>query len=89
MGVKEGRRFVAAARVLLCFASIALLVVTSLAAQDAKPPASGKFNGKEWWFEASGAYAFPGEVGMDDEQGILVAISNAGFSSRMDRIWDR
>jgi hypothetical protein len=78
-----------AARAILVSIAIALAGVTPALAQDSKPQASGKFEGKEWWFDASGAYAFPSEVGMDDEQGVMVAISNVGFSSNVDKYWDR
>jgi hypothetical protein len=71
----------------------ALLLLTAIAAsaqQQQKGPASGKFEGREWTFEALGAYAFPAEVGMDDVPGIRVAVSNGSFSTeRMDLIWDR
>jgi hypothetical protein len=59
-------------------------------APAAKEAASGKFEGREWTFEAHGAYAFPGEVGMDDEPGIILAVSNGVFSpDGLDRYWDR
>lgn len=75
-------RFVAAA--------LALTLVVPVTAQNEKPQASGKFEGKEWTFEANGAYAFAAEVGMDDEPGVRVAISNSAFSvESMDRYWDR
>ncbi len=74
----------------------ASLMVLALAAgvaaqtQPQKEAASGKFDGREWTFEAHGAYAFPGEVGMDKEPGVLVAVSNGTFTiDQMDRIWDR
>jgi hypothetical protein len=85
------RRRLAASTIVL-----ALGLAVGAAAQQQKAPAakeaaSGKFEGREWTFEAHGAYAFPGEVGMDDEPGILVAVSNGTFSSpeRLDVIWDR
>jgi hypothetical protein len=54
------------------------------------PQATGKFTGKNWEFETAGAYAYPGEVGFDDEPGILVAVSNATFNApTLDRYWDR
>jgi len=57
---------------------------------DPAPQAAGSFAGKNWKFEAQGAYAFPGKVGFDDEQGILVAVSNVPFSAaKLDTIWDR
>lgn len=57
----------------------------------AEPPqAAGKFTGKNWTFETVGAYAYPGEVGFDDEAGIRVAVSNAVFrADALDRFWDR
>jgi opacity protein-like surface antigen len=84
----DDRRSVTVTPALLC-AAVLLLVATTLVAQDAKQ-ASGRFDGREWYFEASGAYAFPGEIGMDDEQGILVAISNSSFAAKnIDQMWDR
>lgn len=54
------------------------------------PQAAGKFSGKNWEFEASGAYAYPGAVGFDDAAGIRVAVSNASFRAEtIDRFWDR
>jgi hypothetical protein len=82
-------------RRLLAASTIALVLAASASAQDTKAPAakeaaSGKFEGREWTFEAHGAYAFPGEVGMDDEAGILVAVSNGTFTNdALDRYWDR
>jgi hypothetical protein len=50
----------------------------------------GKFEGKNWTFEAFGAYAFPAEVGWDDEPGVRVAVSNTGFDAeKLDRYYDR
>lgn len=52
--------------------------------------ATGTFEGKNWTFEAVGALAFPGEVGFDDEPGIRVVVSNAGFKTEyFERVWDR
>lgn len=61
------------------------------AAAEGKPPqASGKVESRGWTFEATGAYAFPAEVGFDDEPGIKVAISNSGFvADVLDRDYDR
>jgi hypothetical protein len=73
-------------------AALALLLVAPLVgAAEEKPQATGKFEGKQWTFEAYGAYAFPAEdIGMDDQPGIRVAISNSGFATEtMDRYWDR
>jgi hypothetical protein len=57
---------------------------------DAAPQAKGMFEGKNWKFEATGAYAFPGKVGFDDEPGIVVAVSNISFNpQKLDTIWDR
>jgi hypothetical protein len=70
-------------------AVLALALATPLAAAEA-PQASGSFAGREWTFEPRGAYAFPAEVGMDDEPGIRVAVSNAGFiAAGVDRYYDR
>jgi hypothetical protein len=79
-----GRRLLASVLVL------ALGSTGAVARQAEKESASGKFEGREWTFEAHGAYAFPGEVGMDDEPGIIVAVSNSPFNvERFDQIWDR
>lgn len=65
------------------------LVATSPATAAASQ-ASGKFESRNWEFEPAGAYAYPGEVGMDDEAGIVVAISNSSFDTEFfDRYWDR
>jgi hypothetical protein len=61
-------------------APLALLVALAPASAAEGPrQASGKFEGRNWTFEPMGAYAFPSEVGMDDEPGIRVAVSNAAF----------
>ncbi len=77
----------------ILWASLALFVpawATAARGADPIPQASGSFAGKKWNFEAKGAYAFPGKVGLNDEQGILVAVSNVPFSATMlDTIWDR
>lgn len=81
----RARPILAAALLCQAFALLAAGV-----AQDEKPQASGKFEGKVWTFEPGGAYAFPAEVGFDDEPGVRVAISNGRFSTEsIDRIWDR
>ena len=61
------------------------------AAGENKPrQAEGTVESKGWKFNALGAYAFPAEVGFDDEPGIRVAISNAGFvTDVLDRDYDR
>lgn len=60
------------------------------AAEENGAQATGKVESKGWTFEARGAYAFPAEVGFDDEPGIKVAISNAGFvAEALDRDYDR
>lgn len=74
-----------------CWSTLAL-VVAVLPAFGAEAPrqASGKFEGRNWTFEPFGAYAFPGEVGMDDEPGIRVAVSNTAFlAEKLDRYYDR
>jgi hypothetical protein len=54
------------------------------------PQGSGRFESKGSGFEVAGAYAFPARVGLDDEEGIKVAISNAGFRAEgVNRTWDR
>ncbi len=71
--------------------TLALLpALATLAAAEEARQATGKFEGKRWTFEAFGAYAFPAEVGMDDEPGIRVAVSNTGFQTeKLDRYFDR
>jgi hypothetical protein len=80
-------------RLLAASLTLLALVTGAFAQEKAEAPkenASGNFLGREWTFEVHGAYAFPGEVGMDDEPGIIVAVSNAGFNTeRIDQIWDR
>ena len=62
----------------------------SLAAEEDQRQAKGKFEGKNWTFETWGAYAYPAEVGFDDEPGYRVALSNATFNTEVfDRYWDR
>ena len=69
---------------------VLMLVATALAAADAPRQASGKFESRNWSFEPMGAYAFPSEVGMDDEAGIRVAVSNAAFLPEgIDIYYDR
>jgi hypothetical protein len=69
---------------------LVLVLAAAATAQDKDQTASGKFEGREWTFEPYGAYAFPAEVGMDDEPGIRVAVSNSAFNTEgLDRIWDR
>jgi hypothetical protein len=71
-------------------AAAALSLALPLAAADPPQQASGKFHGKDWYFEAMGAYAFPSEVGMDDEQGVRIAVSNGSFpAAAIDRFHDR
>jgi hypothetical protein len=68
----------------------ALLAAGVALAADAPRQASGKFDGKNWAFEPMGAYAFPSKVGMDDEKGIRVAVSNAAFvPDALDVYYDR
>jgi hypothetical protein len=60
------------------------------AAAEAPRQARGTLATRNWTFEAFGAYAFPAEVGLDDEPGVKVAISNAGFIAELlDRDYDR
>ena len=74
--------------VVLSFAAVGLVAASPTAAATSQ--AGGKFESRNWEFEPSGAYAYPGEVGMDDEAGIVVAISNASFDTEFfDRYWDR
>ena len=79
--------------VLLLISALQIATVPQAArgtAEEKAPQASGKVESKGWTFEARGAYAFPAEVGFDDEPGIKVAISNAGFLvEALDRDYDR
>jgi hypothetical protein len=70
---------------------LAVLAVALPALATAAPSqASGKFESRNWEFEPVGAYAYPGEVGLDDEAGIVVAISNSPFDAEFfDGYWDR
>lgn len=71
---------------------LAALAVAALApALGAEAPqASGTFSGRNWEFQAVGAYAFPAEVGVEGEPGIRLAVSNAVFNAEtIDRFWDR
>ncbi|MFN7943542.1 MAG: hypothetical protein U0X73_18255 [Thermoanaerobaculia bacterium] len=73
----------------LGFALLFVFAAGALAAADT-PQAAGKFSGKKWEFETAGAYAYPAKVGMDDEPGIRVAVSNSRFNAEIiDRFWDR
>lgn len=71
--------------------TLALLsALPTLAFGEEPRQATGKFEGKNWTFEAFGAYAFPAEVGMDDEPGVRVAVSNTRFLTEgIDRYYDR
>ncbi len=63
---------------------------SAVATAEVPPQATGKFVGRNWNFPANGAYAFPAEVGFDDEIGVRVAVSNAIFRAEiLDRDWDR
>jgi hypothetical protein len=79
--------------VLLLISALQIATVPQAAratAEEKAQQASGKVESKGWTFEARGAYAFPAEVGFDDEPGIKVAISNAGFLvEALDRDYDR
>ena len=69
---------------------LAIVAAFSVAAAVETPQASGHFNYSGGSFELAGAYAFPSRVGISDEDGIKVAVSNAGFVSEfIDRSWDR
>jgi hypothetical protein len=68
---------------------IVLSLATALPAEEPRQ-ASGQFTGREWSFEPMGAYAFPSKVGLGDDQGIRIAVSNAGFiADYVDRYYDR
>ena len=78
--------------VVLGLLSAALLVSPAAQAKSAsgKPQASGSFSSKTGEFDVVGAYALPGKTGTDDQPGILVAVSNAGFVTEiLDHYWDR
>lgn len=75
---------------LLALLLAALTPLAAGAAEGKKRQAEGNIEGKSLKFEAYGAYAFPAEVGLDDEPGIKVAISNAGFIAEgLDQDYDR
>ncbi len=66
------------------------LLPAAVATADEPRQASGSFHGHEWSFEAFGAYAFPAKVGLDDQAGVRVAVSNGRFKAAgFDPIWDR
>lgn len=78
--------------VLLGLLITALLVPPAAYGKSAgsKPQASGSFSSKTGELEVVGAYAFPGKTGIDDQPGLLVAVSNAGFVTEiLDHYWDR
>ena len=71
-------------------ACVLILAAGLPAAGGDTPQASGEFAYKGGSFDLGGAYAFPSRVGLDNEEGIKVAISNAGFrADAVDRFWDR
>jgi hypothetical protein len=77
---------------LVCLLGVALLAASAAGADQtkAKPQATGTFASKTGEFDVAGAYAFPGKVGDDGAEGILVAVSNSGFQSAViDHYWDR
>lgn len=70
---------------LVCLAAVAT-------AQDAEAPrqASGSFTSKSVELEIRGAYAFEGPVGLGDDPGIRVAVSDGEFiTDYIDSYWDR
>jgi hypothetical protein len=68
---------------------LALSLAGPVAAEEPRQ-ASGRFASRHTSFEPAGAYAFPSSVGMDDEKGIRIAVSNAGFIAEgIDRYYDR
>jgi hypothetical protein len=68
---------------------LALFLAAAVAAEEPRQ-ASGRFSGRSASFEAAGAYAFPSSVGMADEKGVRIAVSNAGFIAEgIDRYYDR
>lgn len=69
-----------------------VLAVSSTAGIAAEEPAqaSGRWRDSDVEFNIFGAYAYPAPVGIDDQPGIRVAISNAEFFTEgLDRLWDR
>lgn len=76
-------------RFVLTLGALLALALAGAAADD-PPQSSGTFESKNTKLEVTGAYAFPGKVGLDDEQGIVVAVSNVPFNAqRLNQIWDR
>lgn len=71
--------------------SVALVVGGAIALADEDPvQATGHWAGSGLEFDIAGAYAYPSPVGIDDEPGVRVAISNYEFFTEgMDRLWDR
>jgi hypothetical protein len=68
---------------------LTLVLAAPVAAEEPRQ-ASGSFSGRSSSFEATGAYAFPSPVGMDDEKGVRIAVSNSGFIAEgIDRYYDR
>lgn len=70
-----------------------LLIAAAAWPLSAQEPgkATGRFQSQDAWFNAGGSYAFPvDEIGISEEPGILVAVSNAGFVPQyIDYYWDR
>jgi len=67
-----------------------LCLLAGAATAAAAEQASGRFESTYGWLDVHGAYAFPATVGIEDEPGIRVAISNAGFKPEgVDVYWDR
>ena len=73
-----------------CLVCVFALAGGLAAAAENAPQGSGEFAYKGGSFDVGGAYAFPSRVGVSDQEGIRVAISNAGFvPAGVDRTWDR
>ena len=68
-------------RVPIVVGCLLICLASGVFAQDAEAPrqASGSFTSKDVELEIWGAYAFEGPVGLGDEPGIRVAVSDVDF----------
>lgn len=79
-------------RVPIVVGCLLICLATGAVAQDAEQPrqASGRFVSKDVELEIWGAYAFEGPVGLSDDPGIRVAVSDSEFmTDYIDGYWDR
>lgn len=74
-----------------CLVAVALAFAGwSGAAAEGKNQAQGLFESKDWRVDLVGAYAYPDKVGLDDSEGIKVAVSNVEFNTeRLNALWNR